>query len=199
MTHRAPRGVMSKTEARKTINAPGPFSKHSHRSETCKAHLRLEHLSSWNASPTQYTGWTSQRGHMRRLTSHKAVTGCMWDRQRYLIKKAKRTNHSTPFLLMDNRNDRWRSGKGGELKDKVACLDGRMKVKLARNAFAGAGRIIHHIQWQYHYSSLLQSWRACSSASAASISTRGLFFRGSSSPATCTQPSPALNCQRSPG
>jgi hypothetical protein len=24
-----------------------------------------------------------------------------------------------------------------------------MRVKPARNAFAGAGRIIHHIQWQY--------------------------------------------------
>jgi len=45
----------------------------------------------------QYTGWTSQRGHMRRLPSHKAVTGCMWNRQRYLIKKAKRTDHSPPF------------------------------------------------------------------------------------------------------
>ena len=42
-----------------------------------------------------------------------------------------------------------KADRGGELKDKVACLEGRMKVKPARNAFAGAGRIIHHIQWQY--------------------------------------------------
>ncbi len=39
--------------------------------------------------------------------------------------------------------------RGGELQDEAACLDGRMRVKPARNAFARAGRIIHHIQWQY--------------------------------------------------
>jgi hypothetical protein len=38
---------------------------------------------------------------------------------------------------------------GGELQDETAYLDGRMRVKLARNEFVGAGRIIHHIQWLY--------------------------------------------------
>jgi hypothetical protein len=39
---------------------------------------------------------------------------------------------------------------GEELQDEAACLDGRIRVKPARNEFAGAVRIIHHIQWQYH-------------------------------------------------
>jgi hypothetical protein len=34
-------------------------------------------------------------------------------------------------------------------EDETAYLDGRMRVKLARNEFVGAGRIIHHIQWLY--------------------------------------------------
>jgi hypothetical protein len=38
---------------------------------------------------------------------------------------------------------------GGELQDEAAYLDGRMRVKLARNEFVGAVRIIHHIQWLY--------------------------------------------------
>jgi hypothetical protein len=35
------------------------------------------------------------------------------------------------------------------LKDEVPYLDGRMRKKSARNTFAGAGRIVHHILWQY--------------------------------------------------
>ena len=38
---------------------------------------------------------------------------------------------------------------GGELQDEATCLDGRMRVKPARNELAGAVRIIHHIQWLY--------------------------------------------------
>lgn len=37
----------------------------------------------------------------------------------------------------------------GELQDEATCLDGRMRVKPARNELAGAVRIIHHIQWLY--------------------------------------------------
>jgi hypothetical protein len=40
---------------------------------------------------------------------------------------------------------------GGELQDEAAYLDGRMRVKLARNEFVGAVRIIHHIQWLYRW------------------------------------------------
>jgi hypothetical protein len=36
------------------------------------------------------------------------------------------------------------------LQDEVPSLDGRMRKKAARNAFAKAGRIVHHILWQYH-------------------------------------------------
>jgi hypothetical protein len=38
---------------------------------------------------------------------------------------------------------------GGERQDEAAYLDGRIRIKPARNKFAGAIRIIHHIQWQY--------------------------------------------------
>jgi hypothetical protein len=46
-----------------------------------------------------------------------------------------------------------RADGGGERLDETASLDGRMKGKPARYAFAGAGRIIHHILWQH-----LRSW-----------------------------------------
>jgi hypothetical protein len=46
--------------------------------------------------------------------------------------------------LMKMKAD-WR----GELQDEAAYLDGRMRVKLARNEFVGADRIIHHIPWLY--------------------------------------------------
>jgi len=42
-----------------------------------------------------------------------------------------------------------RADSGGERLDETASLDGRMKGKPARYAFAGAGRIIHHILWQH--------------------------------------------------
>ncbi len=42
-----------------------------------------------------------------------------------------------------------KADRGGELQDEVACLDSQMRGKPARIAFAGASRIIHHIQWQY--------------------------------------------------
>jgi hypothetical protein len=42
-----------------------------------------------------------------------------------------------------------RADGGGQRLDEMASLDGRMKGKPARYAFAGAGRIIHHILWLY--------------------------------------------------
>jgi len=42
-----------------------------------------------------------------------------------------------------------RADGGGERLDETASLDGRMKGKPARYAFAGAGRIIHHILWHH--------------------------------------------------
>ena len=38
---------------------------------------------------------------------------------------------------------------GASLQDEVACPDCPMTNKPARNAFAGANRIVHHIQRQY--------------------------------------------------
>jgi hypothetical protein len=35
------------------------------------------------------------------------------------------------------------------LQDEVSSLYSRMRRKPARNAFTGAGRIIHHLPWQY--------------------------------------------------
>ena len=39
-------------------------------------------------------------------------------------------------------------------QDEVAYLNSQMRIEPDRNVFVGAGRIIHHIQWQYprdHY------------------------------------------------
>jgi hypothetical protein len=38
------------------------------------------------------------------------------------------------------------------LQDEVPYLDGRRRKKSARNAFAGADRIVHHLLWQYLFS-----------------------------------------------
>jgi len=42
-----------------------------------------------------------------------------------------------------------KADRDGDLQDEAACLDSRMREKPARNAFTGACRIIHHLQWQY--------------------------------------------------
>ncbi len=39
--------------------------------------------------------------------------------------------------------------EAANLKDEVPYLDGRMRKKSARNTFTEAGRIVHHILWQY--------------------------------------------------
>jgi hypothetical protein len=59
-----------------------------------------------------------------------------------------------PEARMGSRNGRdgsvkLRADGGGERLDETASLDGRMRGKPARYAFAGAGRILHHILWQH--------------------------------------------------
>ena len=51
-----------------------------------------------------------------------------------------------------------KAGEGWGLLDEVAYLYSRMRGKPDRNAFEGAGRIIHHIQWQYHFSWFLDRY-----------------------------------------
>jgi hypothetical protein len=52
--------------------------------------------------------------------------------------------------MAETAESKLRADGGGERLDETASLDGRMKGKPARYAFAGAGRIIHHILWQHH-------------------------------------------------
>ena len=47
--------------------------------------------------------------------------------------------------MVKSENRRSRLG----LQDELPYLDSRMRRKPARDAFAEAGRIIHHMQWQY--------------------------------------------------
>ena len=59
-----------------------------------------------------------------------------------------------PEARRGSRNGRDGSVKrraDGERRDETASLDGRMKGKSARYAFAGTRRIIHHILWQHHF------------------------------------------------
>ena len=41
------------------------------------------------------------------------------------------------------------AGEHVALQDEVAYLNSQMRREPDRNVFVGAGRIIHHIQWQY--------------------------------------------------
>jgi hypothetical protein len=51
--------------------------------------------------------------------------------------------------MVETAESKLRADGGGKRWDETASLDGRMKGKPARYAFAGAGRIIHHILWQH--------------------------------------------------
>ncbi len=46
------------------------------------------------------------------------------------------------------------AGEHAALQDAAAYLNSQMRIEPDRNVFAGAGRIIHHIQWQHHPSAL---------------------------------------------
>ncbi len=41
------------------------------------------------------------------------------------------------------------AGEHAALQDAAAYLNSQMRIEPDRNVFAGAGRIIHHIQWQH--------------------------------------------------
>jgi hypothetical protein len=67
------------------------------------------------------------------------------------------SSEKTPRELAVGGSVKMKADRGGKLQDEVTSLEGQMRGKAARNAFAGAGRIVHHIPWQYPLHSLSTS------------------------------------------